>query len=190
MKSKICFIIFGCILASCSDNTNFQKHPNVVKKDSIFSKKDTCDFLLEEVKRFDKILLTSNSINNQIAEKSVKVFYDFYLNCKNDSLSPVFLLKAGQVSLSIRKYTDAKDLFTKVIAEFPAFKNRAGAMFLLAQLYDETSILNDESIAKKIYEQIIKEYPNSSYANDSKACIRNFGKSDEELVREFLKDSK
>jgi len=187
MKFKISFVIFACILTSCSNNTNFQKYQNEVKRDSLVFKKDSCEILLEEVKRFDKILLTSNAINNQIAEKSIKVFYDFYSICKNDSLSPIFLLKAGQVSLSIRKYTDAKDYFTKVISEFPEFKNRAGAMFLLAQLYDEASMLNDEAIAKKIYEQIIKEYPNSSYANDSRACIRNFGKSDEELVREFLK---
>lgn len=63
-------------------------------------------------------------------------------------------------------------------------------MFLLAQLYDDAFILNNESEARTIYHQILREYPKSSYANDAKACIQNLGKSDEQLVEEFLKKNK
>ncbi len=190
MILKTCFLLFTILSFSCTHNTSSEKNQIEVKNDSIVSEKDTCEILFEEVKRLDKILLTSTVINQQIAEKSIKAFYEFYLNCKTDSLSPIFLLKAGQVSVSIRKYLEAKDIFTKVIDEFPNFKNRGGAMFLLAQLYDDSYILNNESTAKTIYEQIIKEYPNSTFANDAKACIKHIGKSDEELVHEFLKKSK
>ena len=46
-------------------------------------------------------------------------------------------------------------------------------------------MLNNETAAKIIYSQILLEYPNSSYANDSKACLNNMGKTDEQLVKEY-----
>jgi outer membrane protein assembly factor BamD (BamD/ComL family) len=51
-------------------------------------------------------------------------------------------------------------------------------------------MLNNEAEAKIIYEQIIKEYPQSPFANDAKYCIKNIGKTDEQLVQEFLKKNK
>ena len=48
-------------------------------------------------------------------------------------------------------------------------------------------MLNNESEARTIYHQIIREYPSTSFASDARACLQNIGKSDEELVKEFLK---
>ena len=61
---------------------------------------------------------------------------------------------------------------------------------MLAQVYDDASMLNNETEAKKIYEQIIKEYPNTAWERDAKVCIKNLGKTDEQLVKEFLKNNK
>ena len=61
---------------------------------------------------------------------------------------------------------------------------------MLAQLYDDATKLNNEPEARTIYNQIIREYPTSSFAEDSKAAIKNLGKTDEELVKEFLKKNK
>jgi len=101
-----------------------------------------------------------------------------------------FLLKAGQVAQSIRKFTQAQFYFQKCIDDFPKFKSRGAAMFLLAQLFDDASILNNETEARKLYDQIIREYPDSPYSNDAKSCIKNLGKTDEQLIQEFLKKNK
>lgn len=81
-------------------------------------------------------------------------------------------------------------MFQKCIVGFPEFKNRGAALFLSAQLYDDPKMLNNEEEAKKLYEQIVKEYPKTAYAKDSKSCIKNLGKTDDELVQEFLKKNK
>ena len=47
--------------------------------------------------------------------------------------------------------------------------------------------LNDDEQAKTIYEEVIAKYPTSTYANDAKAAIKNLGKTDEELIKEFKK---
>ena len=61
---------------------------------------------------------------------------------------------------------------------------------MLAQLYDDASKLNNEEEAAKYYRQVIREYPKSAFAEDAKAAIKNFGKTDEQLIQEFLKKNK
>lgn len=189
MFQKIGFFITGSLfLMSCGNGSSNQKQEEL-KKDTIVVA-DKCTNLFNEAKRLDDILLKATAVNNDVAEQATKAFYEFSTNCKEDTLAPVFLIKAGQVSQSVKKYTQAQSFFTKCIDDFPKFKSRGAAMFLLAQLYDDASILNNETEARTLYEQIIREYPNSPYANDAKACIKNIGKSDEQLIQEFLKKNK
>ena len=190
MLHKIGFLISGFILfVSCGSNTS-KKKQEVVKAHTTVVELDKCATLFTEAKRFDAILLKATVVNNNIAEQAINAFYEFASNCKTDTLAPVFLLKAGQVAQSINKYTQAQSFFIKCTDEFPNFKNRGAALFLLAQLYDNASMLNNESEARTIYEQIIREYPKSPFADDSKASIKNLGKTDEQLVEEFLKKNK
>lgn len=183
-------LISSLVFISCgTDNSSIEKK-ETTKKDTVIVVADDCVSRLNEAKRLDNILLKANAVNMLDAENAIKAFYEFSSNCKTDTLAPVFLIKAGQVAQSIRKFTQAQSFFTKCIDEFPKFKSRGAAMFLLAQLYDDPAILNNESEARTLYHQIIREYPQSSYANDAKACIQNLGKSDEELVKEFLKKNK
>lgn len=191
MLHKIGFFITGSVLfVSCGSNTGSDQKQEEVKKDTIVASTDKCTILFNDAKRLDNILLKATVVNPEIAEQAINAFYEFSTNCKTDTLAPVFLLKAGQVAQTIRKYTQAQSFFTKCIDEFPKFKSRGAAMFLLAQLYDDAAILNNESEARTIYHQIIREYPDSPYANDAKACIQNIGKTDEQLIQEFLKKNK
>lgn len=191
MFYKLAILLIGSLVfVSCGTDTSSDKKQETGKKDTAIVVADDCTSKFNEAKRLDDILLKANTVNMLDAENAIKAFYEFSTNCKTDTLAPVFLIKAGQVAQSIRKYTQAKFFFTKCIDEFPKFKSRGAAMFLLAQLYDDPSILNNESEASTLYYQILREYPESSYANDAKACIQNLGKSDEELVKEFLKKNK
>jgi TolA-binding protein len=183
-------VLSSFVFVSCGTDHSSEKSQEINKKDTVIAATVDCKSRINEAKRLDDILLKATTVNNSDAENAIKAFYDFATNCKADTLAPVFLIKAGQVAQSIKRYTQAQSFFTKCIDEFPKFKSRGAAMFLLAQLYDDPAILNNESEARTLYHQIIREYPQTSYANDAKACIQNLGKSDEELVKEFLKKNK
>ncbi len=191
MSYKIGFCAIGLsFLVSCGNNhTSDKKTVEEIKKDTVVAT-DQCTTLLNEAKRLDNILTKANVLNNDIADQAITAFYKFTYACKDDSLAPVFLLKSGQVSQAVKKYTQAQGFFKKCIDDFPEFKNRPAAMFLLAQLYDDATILNNESEARTLYQQIIKEYPKTSFATDAKASIKNLGKTDEQLIQEFLKKNK
>ncbi len=191
MLYRIGFLFFGLVLFSaCGNNSSSQKQ-QVVKTDSVAVTPLTeCEKLFKEAKQSDDIIMKATVVNKNIAETAIINFYNFANICKKDSLAPVFLVKAGQVAQTIGQYSQAQAFFVKCKDEFPDFKNRGAALFLLAQLYDDASKLNNESEARTIYNQIIREYPKSTFANDSKACIQNIGKTDEQLVQEFLKKNK
>ena len=190
MFKKIGFLfIGGLLLVSCGSNASGTKQ-EVVKSDSTIVVSDDCTNLLNEAKRLDNILLKATAVNNETAEKAMTAFNNFSSNCKTDSLAPIFLVKAGQVAQSVKNYKLAQSFFEKCTEAFPKFKNRGAALFLLAQLYDDSSMLNNEQEAKSIYEKIIKEYPNTPFGDDAKNCLKNLGKTDEQLVEEFLKKNK
>ena len=193
MLYKIGSLFFGSLLfISCGSNSSSEKQ-QIIKTDSVNVNEaplTECETLFKEAKQSDDILLRATVVNPDVAARAIIAFFNYANLCKNDSLAPVFLVKAGQVAQSIGKYSQAQTFFIKCKDDFPKFKNRGAALFLLAQLYDDPAKLNNEEDAAKIYNQIIIEYPNSTFAADAKACIKNIGKTDEQLVQEFLKKNK
>jgi TolA-binding protein len=73
------------------------------------------------------------------------------------------------------------------VDEYPNSSHRPAAMFLLAQLYDEATYLNNEAQAKLIYEKIISEYPKSDWAKSSKGALNFVGRSDEQIMQSLKK---
>lgn len=161
------------------------------KKDSVQTSNSVytndCRTLYLDALKNDSIILLATEVNPEVGNKAVKAFADFAFYCPNDTLAPVFLLKAGQIAASINNLPQAQVCFEKCYTDFPEFKNRGAAMFLLAQLYDEASQLNDEEKARELYGKIINSFPNTEWAknaNDARALI---GKTDEQIIKEFEK---
>lgn len=182
-------IAITAITASCgSDKTEQQTVTD--KKDSILVNHKSCATYYAEAKAIDSVLMKANNLQKDVAERAINTFNLYASECGNDSLAPVYLLKAGQVAQSIGNYKQAEILLKKCSESFPNFRNRGAVLFVLAQLYDDATMLNNEAEAKKIYEDIIKTYPKSAWERDAKASIQNLGKTDEQLIQEFLKKNK
>ncbi len=192
MLKKTGILISTIILLNACGTGNEDKKVDALKKDSIKATVigGDCKMLYLDAIRIDSILLKANTVNPALAEQAINSFNNFASTCKDDSLAPIFLLKAGQIAQSVGKFQQSQILLKKCTEEFPMFRNRGAALFLLAQVYDDASMLNNEVEAKKIYEQIIKEYPNTPWERDANVCIKNLGKTDEQLVQEFLKNNK
>ncbi len=144
-----------------------------------------CSGSLVQARKMDSILLNQMEVDPPSANKAIKAFTDYAYYCQNDSLSPIYLIKAGQVAKAISNYNQAKIVLEFCIENYPKFRDRPAALFLLAQLYDEDTHLNNETEARRIYEQIIKEYPKSDWALSAEGAIKFLGKTDEEMLREI-----
>ena len=188
----ICALFFG----SCSNNsTNVateQEKENASAAEPRLAKNflTDCKKMLSEAKKMDSILLNEIEVNKTSANNAIKAFSDFAFYCQSDTMCPIYLIKTAQVARVINNIPQAKVALDQCINTYPNFRNRPAAMFLLAQLYDENTYLNNEAEAKKIYEEIINEYPKSDWALSAKGAINFIGKSDEEILKELKKKQK
>ena len=130
-----------------------------------------------------------NDLNKSSATTAIQAFINFANFCKDDSLAPVYLIKTAQVSIAIKNIPQAKIVLDRCIEDYPNFKDKSAALFLLAQLFDEPTYLNNEAEAKRLYEKIISEFPKSDWALSAKGAIAFIGKSDKQILEELKKKS-
>ncbi len=145
----------------------------------------SCSVLYNEARKIDSILLHQNDINNNSAKTAIYTFINFSNFCKDDSLAPIYLIKTAQVSIAIKNIPQAKIVLDRCIEDYPNFKDKSCALFLLAQLFDEPTYLNNEAEAKRLYEKIITEFPKSDWALSAKGAITFIGKSDKQILEEI-----
>lgn len=195
---KLSALVISCLilLFSCSRNSKREenKKPNVSENDSnthlAKNYLTDCKKLFSDARKTDSILLSQTEVNKISANNAIKAFTDFAYYCQNDSLSPVYLIKTAQVARAINNIPQAKLVLERCIETYPSFRNRPAAIFLLAQLYDDDTYLNNEQEAKRLYEQILSEYPKSEWAMSARGAIKFIGKTDIEIIKEFNKKNK
>lgn len=199
MKAFFVLLSAGTILTSCtpSKNTEEKQQAVQVSPDSTEAlsaagsySTGNCVQLFEKARKMDSTVLAQMDLDITLANKAIKLFTDYAFYCESDSLSPVFLIKTAQIATAINNANQAKVVLERCINNYPKFKNKPAAVFLLAQLYDEPRHLNNEEEAKKLYEQLIYDYPKSEWAANAKAALSLIGKTDQEIINEFNKKTK
>lgn len=199
MKSNLLFclsialfvFLFSCTNNASEKNTSLKKDSLSVSTDSVKHTNNLylsdCKKLYADAKRMDSILLKEMEVKKDVANKAIKAFTDFAYYCSTDSLCPIYLIKTAQVAQSINNIPQAKIVLDKCIDAYPNSIHCPAAMFLLAQLYDEATYLNNEAEAKKLYEKIIADYPKSDWAKSSKGALNFIGKSDDQIIENLKK---
>jgi hypothetical protein len=193
MKSFSGCIALSIVLFSCSQPET-QKPVASIEKDkpeARIKRGDVdCDKIKRRAYRMDSVLMTETEVNNVSATQAIEAFTDFVWYCANDSLSPVFLVKTAQVARAINNIPQAQKALETCINDYRRFTNRPAALFMLGQLYDDEHYLNDEHEAKKYYQMIIDEYPQSDWTPSARAAISFLGKTDEQIMKEFRQKEK
>ena len=184
------FVVF-LMFYNCTGNKSGEhsateiKDSSRVETHSVYT--NECRTLYLDAIKNDSIILAATEVNPTVANKAIKAFADFAYYCPNDTLAPVFLLKAGQIAASINNLPQAQICFERCYKDFPNFNNRGAAMFLLAQLYDEVTQLNDEDKARELYGKIINSFPNTEWAKNANDARGLLGKTDAQIIKEFEK---
>jgi TolA-binding protein len=192
MFRVILFLGVLILNVSCSSNSKNEKESqkqeaNDTINTKAFEEVSDCQRLKKEAAKMDSILLKTNDLDKALGFKANEAFLNFAHYCNADSAAPIFLIKTAQVSSAIQNFSQARVALETCIKDYPQFKNRPAAIFLLGQLYDEATHLNNEIKAKELYQQLLKEYPDSDWAASAKGAIALLGKSDEAIIKQFEK---
>ena len=111
---------------------------------------------------------------------------DYVEKNPKDTISAMYLFKAGDLSRGLGKFDDAINYWQMLIEKYPDYKRAPDALFLQAFTYEND--VKDLDKAKNLYETFLKKYPNHSFAANIPVIIENLGKSPEELIESFKKN--
>jgi outer membrane protein assembly factor BamD (BamD/ComL family) len=140
---------------------------------------------LEKIERLEKQLLDANgNPKDEVSAYNLQVEYDeFASRFPDDPKAPDFLYKTATISINLNWGESAVKVLEKFLKMFPNDKRAPEALFFLGFVYDNQ--INDDNKAGTYYNEFLKKYPKNVLARDVEASIRNLGKTDEELIREF-----
>jgi TolA-binding protein len=179
-------------LPGCGEKPVEEKPPT--KKDTIVRRdphnfQSDCRDLYNKARALDSTLQQQLQAESGLGNQAIAAFTEYAYYCDNDSLSPVFLIKSAQVARAISNVPQAQKSLQYCIDTYRNSPHRPAAIFLLGQLHEDKTYLNDRDEALRLYQQVIDEYPKSDWAQSAKGAIAMMGKSDEEIIR-FLKNKK
>ena len=123
------------------------------------------------------------TFNKAKGDSLLKMFDDFITRFPTDSLSPVYLFKAANLTITEGDGNKSLTLLDQFVRNFPDHPKVAVCLFLKGFVYE--NILKNMDLAKKSYLLYIEKYPNGDYVKDALMSVKNLGKTPEQMVREF-----
>jgi tetratricopeptide (TPR) repeat protein len=173
-NTSILLVFFSFIFFSCNNSkTTEPVHSTAQSKQQ------------ELIKGLETKMHASMSIDKAVGQVAAQEYFNYAENFPEDSLSPGYLFKGGEVATAIEDYTSALQAYEKITASYSTFQYSRESLYLQGFLLD--NYLNDDAKAKLIYEKFLSVYTSGPYVEDAKAAIANLGKSDEELIKQFKK---
>ena len=116
------------------------------------------------------------------ADSLVSMYINYAEQYKDDTLSPSYLFKAGELCMKVQRYREAVSYFNQV-QRYKNFNRLPEALFFQGYLYD--SQLQDTAQARKYYEQFVSQYPQHDLADDATHLLENLFLTPEQLIQKL-----
>jgi TolA-binding protein len=145
--------------------------------------------LRDQIASSEKELLNDSIMvpDAQKAKDMTALYLSYIEKFPADTMSPLYLFKAADLSAKTNEIHTAVQLFGKLAKDYPDHRHAAVAVFLQGFIYENQA--GDPMKAKPYYEEFLKKYPDHPMAADVLFSLENLGKTPEELIRSFESDS-
>ncbi len=127
----------------------------------------------------------TNRVDAQAANDFMEIAEAYAQLRPQDTLTPDLLFQAADVAGAVRDYERSLAYFEQINTAYPDYSRASQALFMRAFVLD--SELKRYPEAKALYEAFLQKYPNDELAPSAKFSLQNLGKSEEEIIQEFLK---
>ncbi|MBL7923513.1 MAG: tetratricopeptide repeat protein [Bacteroidia bacterium] len=118
---------------------------------------------------------------------SLVVLYLSYADAyQDDTLSPSYLFKAGELSVATGQFDRAIELFGRV-QRYPNYNKIASALFLQGFVSDNHK--RDTVMARQYYTRFLDQYPKHELADDARVLLQQLSLSPEALIELFEKQN-
>jgi outer membrane protein assembly factor BamD (BamD/ComL family) len=116
---------------------------------------------------------------NALIETSLQ-FVEAY---PRDSLSPIYLFRAADVSVGVGKPEQAIALWGNFQRQYPEHERAPAALFFQGFTCDNQ--LSDKERSANYYKKFLSQYPEHELAEQAKLLLEQLSLSPEELIRQF-----
>ena len=120
------------------------------------------------------------------ATELIKMYLDYADNYKDDTLSPSYLFKAGEMSIAVGKFDQSIELFGR-LQRYPNSNKAGSALFM--QGFVAENHKHDVEQAKVFYQKFLEKYPDHVLANDCRMLLQQLSLSPEALIEMFEKQN-
>ncbi|MFZ4414621.1 MAG: tetratricopeptide repeat protein [Bacteroidales bacterium] len=139
---------------------------------------------VEEITILEKELLSATAkMDSTKAQQLIDLYVKYANQFLTDSISPVYLLKAADISMNCMKPEMSISLLDRILLDYPKFSKLPDCLFLKAFIYENQN--KDFDKAKLFYQEFLKKYPTHELAPSAKAAIDNLGIPLDALIKSF-----
>lgn len=172
-------------LCACGGSGNPEKSEEITdgeKRSRIeyMSRDDLGDYI-EEMEK--SLFEDTVGMNQEKATKLMEAYAMYASGHPDDTHSPEYMFKAGELAMGLNRSLDALKYFSITYGRYVNFEKRPYALFLKAFVLENQ--VKDYDQATQTYKTFIEEYPDHPMRDDAEYSIQNMGKSPEELIKEF-----
>lgn len=175
-------IVVAFYFAGCGNKQQGQNQQNSTMQDT------GRQAYINDINAIETKLKNSTTIDTYNANLAITAYSKFAGHYPNDTLSPVFLFKAGNMAMSSEQYQRAISIYDNILAKYPSFRQIPDCIFVEGFIYDD--YLKDTAKAHVKYSEVVSKYPNTILAQNASAAINDLGKSNEEIMKEFDEKNK
>lgn len=161
------------LAASCGDGTQQEEETANVEVSA-----------LDHIASLEKLVMTQEEPKLQriTAKNLVMAYLKYVEENPTDKECPAILLKAAdwQNSDLLAWNEKAAATYKQVYDNYPAFSDRAFALFMQAAVTDFK--IGDKEHAEKLYNQLVSEYPQDDWAEQARQRLTTINLTDAEFI--------
>lgn len=131
----------------------------------------------------DSIFEIAVAADPDVADQLTQLYVDFADKYPNDSLSPIYLMKAADMQSNVLHTDRSVELFDRIIADYPDFEDVPMCYFLKGNALELNSQMDEAKVA---YEEFLAKYPDHYMAEQTRMMLPHLGMSNEELLSLIL----
>lgn len=158
-----------------------------LRNDSIVKLQARANYIAA-VDSMEKIMASGTRPDPRIANAAMKAYNDFIVTFPDDTLTPEYLFLASNIAQGQQNYQQAAIFLETIIERHKGYRRYADACFVAAFVHANflADVNHGDDRARQLYQYIIDNYPNTSYAEQSKVLITYVGKPDSVFVNDVL----
>lgn len=171
---NVLFVAIALLMAACGGMSEQEMEVKQEKEE-----------LVHRIDSLENLLFGQEAnVDREVAAQLLQSYIQFTDTYPTDERSPDFLYKGAGIARGVGVHTRALKMYQRILEDYPEFGKQAETHFLIAFTYDND--LKEVELARAAYQEVIDQFPEHEFAEQSAERLKTIDLSDEELIELFM----